>query len=135
MIKKFEDIKDDIVASQLSQSYEKVLIDNMLQGKRELLSANDIIEMLGISSDEFKEMLDLPNHVLFASNARAVFDLTSRLNPANAKYELINTELKQSTKLPKPDIYIIGKARWAKGTIKNWLENQTGHSTDKEKAG
>lgn len=122
--KKFEDIREQIIESQLSQAYEKVLVDKILEGKQELLSANDIIEILGISHTEFQEMINLPNHILFASNARSLFDITNRLNPTSSKYELINEELKQNTRLPKPDLYILGKARWAKTTIKHWLEKQ-----------
>ena len=67
--------------------------------------------------------MNLPNHYLRTNggfgatvyNTKRMFD---------AHIELINQELEKNISFPKPDLYILGKARWKKETFKKWLEEQ-----------
>lgn len=120
----FKDIKQAIVAAQLSATPKEQMINSIMEGSAELLSANDIIKKLGITADEFSELLlKLPNHYLRVNGGlgeavmrtRALFD---------RDVELINRDLEQKSTFPKPDLYVLGKARWTKETFKKWLEEQ-----------
>lgn len=120
----FKDVKRAIVAAQLATSPKDKMINSIMKGSAELLSANDIIQKLGITVDEFKELLKLPNHYLRTEGGLgAVIHGSQALFDRNV--ELINKELEQKKGFfPKPDLYILGKARWTKETFKKWLEEQ-----------
>ena len=119
----FKDVKQAIVEAQLAATPRDKLVNDIMKGSADLLSANDIITRLGISADEFKELVNLPNHYLRTNggfgatvyNTKRMFD---------AHIELINQELEKNISFPKPDLYILGKARWKKETFKKWLEEQ-----------
>ena len=120
----FKDVKRAIVAAQLATSPKDKMINSIMKGSAELLSANDIIQKLGITVDEFKELLKLPNHYLRTEGGLgAVIHGSQALFDRNV--ERINKELEQKKGFfPKPDLYILGKARWTKETFKKWLEEQ-----------
>ncbi|MCT8761875.1 hypothetical protein P9Z71_10760 [Glaesserella parasuis] len=119
----FKDVKQAIVEAQLAATPRDKLVNDIMKGSADLLSANDIITRLGISADEFKELVNLPNHYLRTNggfgatvyNTKRMFD---------THIELINQELEKNISFPKPDLYILGKARWKKETFKKWLEEQ-----------
>ncbi len=120
----FKDVKQAIVAAQLAMNPKDKMINSIMKGSAELLSANDIIQKLGITVDEFSELLKLPNHYLRTKGGfGAVIHGSNALFDGNV--ELINKELEQKKGFfPKPDLYILGKARWTKETFRKWLEEQ-----------
>lgn len=118
----FEDVKAEIVAAQLAATPKGVLVESVLKGTADLLSAHDIIRALGISSAEFEKLVNLPNHYLNAEGSGAA--LHNAVNFLNPHIELISRDLEKQNDFPKPDLYILGKARWKKSTFKAWLEKQ-----------
>lgn len=122
MVKNFEDVKQSIVEAQLASSPKDKMINSIMKGTADLLSANDIINRLGITPNEFEKMVNLPRHYV---NAKG---LGGAVHAANVLFdphiELINHDLEEKTMFPKPDLYILGKARWTKETFKKWLEKQ-----------
>lgn len=119
----FKDVKQAIVDAQLASTPKNQLVNDIMKGSSDLLSANDIIHRLGISADEFQELVNLPNHYLRANGGlgAAVYQ-TRRM--FDAHIELVNQELEKKLSFPKPDLYILGKARWKKDTFRQWLEEQ-----------
>ena len=112
----FEDIKQLIVEAQLASTPQEKMISEMTNGMSNLLSADDIIECLCITTDEFKELVNLPNHELrYPTNAILLAYYNSKL--VNARIELVNRDLEGESTFPKPDLYILGKARWKKETF------------------
>ncbi len=126
----FKDVKQAIVEAQLASTPKDKVVNDIMKGSAELLSANDIINRLGIGADEFQELVNLPNHYLRINgglgaavyNTRRMFD---------THVELVNQELEKNISFPKPDLYILGKARWKKKHLRNGWKN----SVDKEKVG
>ena len=64
MSTKFEDVKQSIVEAQLASTPKDKVVNDIMKGAADLLSANDIIKRLGITADEFQELVNLPNHYL-----------------------------------------------------------------------
>lgn len=119
----FKDVKQAIVEAQLASTPKDKVINDIMKGSAELLSANDIINRLGITAKEFQELVNLPNHYLRANGGLgAALHTTQRM--FDTHIELINQELEKKLFFPKPDLYILGKARWKKETFKKWLEEQ-----------
>jgi hypothetical protein len=123
MSTKFEDVKQFIVEAQLASTPKDKVVNDIMKGTADLLSANDIIKRLGITADEFKELVNLPNHYLRTRGGLAGA-LHNNTTLFNANIELINQDLEKASSFPKPDLYILGKARWKKETFKKWLEEQ-----------
>ena len=121
----FKDVKEAIVEAQLASTPKDKVINDIMKGSAELLSANDIINRLGITAREFQELVNLPNHYLRSNGGLgAALHTTQRM--FDTHIELINQELEKKLFFPKPDLYILGKARWKKETFKKWLEEQCG---------
>lgn len=121
----FKDVKEAIVEAQLASTPKDKVINDIMKGSAELLSANDIINRLGITAREFQELVNLPNHYLRSNGGLgAALHTTQRM--FDPHIELINQELEKKLFFPKPDLYILGKARWKKETFKKWLEEQCG---------
>ncbi|KGQ29758.1 hypothetical protein [Gallibacterium anatis] len=120
----FDQVKSNIVKAQLTSSPKDRMINSIMNGSAELLSANDIILRLGITVKEFEKLIKLPNHYLKTNGELgAAFAATHSLLDSNI--ELINKDLSEKGSVfPKPDLYILGKARWTKETFKKWLEEQ-----------
>lgn len=123
MTTEFKDVKQAIVEAQLASTPRDKLVNDIMQGSADLLSANNIINRLGISVDEFMKLVNLPNHSIRTNGGLAGAIYTSK-RMFDANIELINEELEKKTSFPKPDLYILGKARWKKETFKKWLEEQ-----------
>ncbi|MCI7353330.1 MAG: hypothetical protein SPE06_05460 [[Actinobacillus] rossii] len=119
----FKDVKQAIVEAQLAATPRDKLVNDIMKGSADLLSANDIITRLGISADEFMKLVNLPNHSLRTNGGLGAAVYASR-RMFDAHIELINQELEKNISFPKPDVYILGKARWKKETFKKWLEEQ-----------
>lgn len=119
----FKDVKQAIVEAQLAATPRDKLVNDIMKGSADLLSANDIITRLGISADEFMKLVNLPNHSLQTDGGLGAAVYASR-RMFDAHIELINEELAKKASFPKPDLYILGKARWKKETFKKWLEEQ-----------
>lgn len=116
----FKEVKKAIVDAQLASTPKAALLNDVAQGAVVLLSANDIIRSLGISAKAFEQLVGLPNHYLQSdgvNNATSLFE---------QRVELVNRELESVGGFPKPDLYVLGKARWAKSTFKKWLDAQCG---------
>ncbi|BAS48373.1 hypothetical protein AANUM_1142 [Aggregatibacter actinomycetemcomitans NUM4039] len=122
MVKKFEDVKQSIVEAQLASSPRDKVINGIMRGTADLLSANDIIKRLGITPNEFEKLVNLPHHYVNSHGLGGVVHAANVL--FDPHIELINQELEEKTTFPKPDLYILGKARWTKETFKKWLEEQ-----------
>lgn len=118
----FKHIKQAIVEAQLASTPKDKMIQSIMQGTTELLSANDIIQKLGITTDEFQRLVDLPNHQLRNSTLGHITRFYSDVS--GGQVELVDTNWEATNKFPKPDLYILGKARWTKETFKEWLEKQ-----------
>ena len=123
MTTEFKDVKQAIVEAQLAATPKDKLVNDIMKGSADLLSANDIITRLGISVDEFMKLINLPNHSLRTNGGLAAAVYASK-RMFDTHIELINEELEKKTSFPKPDLYILGKARWKKETFKKWLEGQ-----------
>ena len=122
MVKSFIDVKQSIIEAQLASSPKDKMINSIMRGTADLLSANDIINRLGITSSEFERMVNLPRHYIAAKGfGSATHDLIGLFDQ---HIEFINQDLEDETKFPEPDLYILGKARWTKETFKKWLEAQ-----------
>lgn len=119
----FEDVKQAIVEAQLASTPKDKVVNDIMKGSAELLSANDIINRLGITAVEFQELVNLPNHYLRTNGGLGAAVYTTK-RMFDAHIELINQELEKNLSFPKPDLYILGKARWKKETFKKWLEEQ-----------
>lgn len=120
---KFEEVKQSIVEAQLASTPKDKMVNNIMKGSSELLSANEIIQQLGIEPYEFEQLVNLPNHYIQMNNSLgATLAHSTRL--VGRKIELINRDLEKKSQFPKPDLYILGKARWTKETFKKWLEEQ-----------
>ena len=118
----FKDVKQSIVAAQLASTPKDKVVSDIMKGRADLLSANDIIQRLSITANEFERLVGLPNHYVRTNGGLgAVMRTTQMIDP---HIELINSELEKNITFPKPDIYILGKARWKKETFKKWLEEQ-----------
>lgn len=119
----FENVKPAIVEAQLASTPKNQLVKDIMKGSADLLSANDIIHRLGINADEFLNLVNLPNHYLRTNGGlgAAVYQ-TRRM--FDAHIELVNKDLEKNISFPKPDLYILGKARWKKETFQQWLEEQ-----------
>ena len=100
-----------------------------MKGAADLLSANDIIKRLGITADEFQELVNLPNHYLRNTGGTFGEALYRSSRLFDSHIELINKDLEGKSTFPKPDFYILGKARWKKETFKKWLEEQHQYKT------
>ncbi|OBW93004.1 hypothetical protein [Gallibacterium salpingitidis] len=119
----FKDVKQAIVEAQLASTPKDRMINSIMTGATELLSANDIILRLGITANEFEKLIKLPNHYLRTSSGfGAALSATQAL--FDTHIELINKDLEKISTFPNPDLYILGKARWTKETFKKWLEEQ-----------
>ena len=66
MVKSFKDVKQSIIEAQLASSPKDKMINSIMRGTADLLSANDIINRLGITSSEFERMVNLPRHYIAA---------------------------------------------------------------------
>ncbi|MEG9489351.1 hypothetical protein [Mannheimia indoligenes] len=119
----FEDVKQAIVEAQLASTPKDKVVNDIMKGSAELLSANDIINRLGITAVEFQELVNLPNHYLRTNGGLGAAVYTTK-RMFDAHIELINQELEKNLSFPEPDLYILGKARWKKETFKKWLEEQ-----------
>lgn len=119
----FKDVKQAIVEAQLASTPKDKMINNIMKGSAELLSANDIILRLGITANEFEKLVKLPNHYLRINGGLGAA-LAATHSLFDPHIELINQDLEKSSTFPKPDLYILGKARWTKETFKKWLEEQ-----------
>ena len=118
----FKDVKQSIVAAQLASTPKDKVVSDIMKGSADLLSANDIIQRLSITANEFERLVGLPNHYVRTNGGLgAVMRSAQMFDP---HIELINSELEKNITFPKPDIYILGKALWKKETFKNWLEEQ-----------
>ena len=124
MSTKFENVKQSIVEAQLASAPKYKVVNGIMKGAADLLSANDIIERLGITADEFQELVDLPNHYLRNTGGTFGEALYRSSRLFDSHIELINKDLEGKSTFPKPDFYILGKARWKKETFKKWLEEQ-----------
>lgn len=118
----FKDVKSAIVEAQLASTPKDKVVSDIMKGSADLLSANDIIQRLGITANEFEILVGLPNHYVRTNRGLgAVIHSAKMFDPY---IELVNSELEKNITFPKPDIYILGKARWKKETFKKWLEEQ-----------
>ena len=124
MSTKFEDVKQFIVEAQLASTPKDKVVNDIMKGTADLLSANDIIKRLGITADEFQELVNLPNHYLRNTGGTFGEALYRSSRLFDSHIELINKDLEGKSTFPKPDFYILGKARWKKETFKKWLEEQ-----------
>lgn len=124
MSTKFEDVKQAIVEAQLASTPKDKVVNDIMKGAADLLSANDIIKRLGITADEFQELVNLPNHYLRNTGGTFGEALYRSSRLFDSHIELINKDLEGKSTFPKPDFYILGKARWKKETFKKWLEEQ-----------
>ena len=124
MSTKFEDVKQSIVEAQLASTPKDKVVNDIMKGAADLLSANDIIKRLGITADEFQELVNLPNHYLRNTGGTFGEALYRSSRLFDSHIELINRDLEGKSTFPKPDFYILGKARWKKETFKKWLEEQ-----------
>ncbi|MDU4440264.1 MAG: hypothetical protein E7I89_06120 [Haemophilus parainfluenzae] len=124
MSTKFEDVKQSIVEAQLASTPKDKVVNDIMKGAADLLSANDIIKRLGITADEFQELVNLPNHYLRNTGGTFGEALYRSSRLFDSHIELINKDLEGKSTFPKPDFYILGKARWKKETFKKWLEEQ-----------
>lgn len=121
MVKKFEDVKQSIVEAQLASDK---MISEITSGMSSVISAHDIIKRLGVTPDEFQELVNLPNHYLRNTGGTFGEALYRSSRLFDSHIELINRDLEGKSTFPKPDFYILGKARWKKETFKKWLEEQ-----------
>lgn len=124
MVKNFEDVKQSIVEAQLASIPSDKMISEITSGMSNVISAHDIIKRLGITPDEFQELVNLPNHYLRNTGGTLAATLYSSSRLFDSHIELINKDLEGKSTFPKPDFYILGKARWKKETFKKWLEEQ-----------
>ena len=124
MVKKFEDVKQSIIDAQLASITSDKMIDEITGGMSNVISAHDIIKRLGITPDEFQELVNLPNHYLRNTGGTFAEALYRSTRLFDSHVELINRDLEGKSTFPKPDFYILGKARWKKETFKKWLEEQ-----------
>lgn len=123
MTTEFKDVKQAIVEAQLAATPKDKLVNDIMKGSADLLSANDIITRLGITAHEFMSLVNLPKHSLRTNGGLGAAMYASR-QMFNTNIELINEELEKKTTFPKPDLYILGKSRWKKETFQKWLEEQ-----------
>lgn len=119
----FENVKPAIIEAQLASTPKNQLVNDIMKGSADLLSANDIIHRLGINADEFLKLVNLPNHYL-RTNGGLGGSIYQAKKMLDVHIELVNQELEKSISFPKPDLYILGNARWKKETFKQWLEEQ-----------
>lgn len=119
----FQDVKQSIIEAQLAATPRDKLVNDIVKGSADLLSANDIITRLGITANEFTELVNLPNHSLRTYQGLSALG-SNRAKTFESYVELINEELGRNISFPKPDLYILGKARWKKETFKKWVEKQ-----------
>ncbi|HDR1420435.1 hypothetical protein CDE51_09940 [Pasteurella multocida] len=131
MSTKFEDVKEAIVKAQLASTPRDKVINDVIKGSAELLSASDIISRLSITVNEFRELVGLPNHYIKIKPGASIPSVIGESSYYSKELyssdiELINKELEKNISFPKPDLYILGKARWKKETFKKWLEEQCG---------
>ncbi|HDR1805563.1 TPA: hypothetical protein QB606_000827 [Pasteurella multocida] len=131
MSTKFEDVREAIVKAQLASTPRDKVINDVIKGSAELLSANDIIIRLSITVGEFRKLVGLPNHYIKIKPGASIPNIIGGSSYCSKELyssdiELINKELEKKTSFPKPDLYILGKARWKKETFKKWLEEQCG---------
>ncbi|MDC2824574.1 hypothetical protein PHA51_00785 [Rodentibacter pneumotropicus] len=120
----FKDVKNAIVEAQLASIPSDQMISEITLGMSNVISAHDIIKRLGITIDEFKELVNLPNHYVRTTGSPLAATLYNSSRLFETNIELVNKELEGKTTFPKPDFYILGKARWKKETFEKWLQEQ-----------
>lgn len=124
MTTEFENVKQAIVDAQLASTPRDQMAHEITNGMANLLSAHDIIKRLGITANEFQELVNLPNHYLQTTGGVLGVSRHNTERLFEARIELINKDLEGKSTFPKPDFYLLGKARWKKETFKKWLAEQ-----------
>ena len=124
MSTKFEDVKQAIIEAQLASIPRNEIINEITSGMANFLSADDIIKCLDITPDEFQNLVNLPNHYLKTTGSPLVATLYHKNRFFDSSLELVNESLESKATFPKPDFYLLGKARWKKETFNQWIEEQ-----------
>lgn len=118
-----EQIKKLLISAQQSNSPKEQLLNDVAEGKIQLLSAKDIYQRLNLSEDEFTNLVRNSDPTYSPTQKSKIDDLTDILNRQvfEATKNIIKSENRHQYSFPAPDLYIAGKARWTEDTLKQWL--------------
>lgn len=119
---KTEQIKKILISEQQGNSPSNQLIDDIISGKVELLSEKDICKKLNLNEKEFIELVK-QSDPKYDANGRvfSIETINAFFPQKTVQMDKFLLNYKKSYSFPKPDIYIVGKARWTTDTLRNWL--------------
>ncbi|MEE3682372.1 hypothetical protein [Actinobacillus pleuropneumoniae] len=118
-----EQIKKLLISAQQSNSPKEQLLNDVAEGKIQLLSAKEICQRLNLSEDEFTNLVRNSDPTYSPAPKSKMADVTDFLKHQafEATKNIIKLENLHQYSFPAPDLYIAGKARWTEDTLKQWL--------------
>lgn len=118
-----EQIKKLLISAQQSNSPKEQLLNDVAEGKIQLLSAKEICQRLNLSEDEFTNLVRNSDPTYSPAPKSKMADVIDFLKHQafEAKKNIIKLENLHQYSFPAPDLYIAGKARWTEDTLKKWL--------------
>lgn len=117
-----EQIKKLLISAQSDTSPEDQLVNDIVKGEVKLLSAKDICERLGLSENEFTELVRQNEPSYQARKKTKVEEVLGQMKGLEKVSQVIKSQhFEYQYSFPAPDIYIAGKARWTEDSLKNWL--------------
>ncbi|WP_273394022.1 hypothetical protein [Actinobacillus porcinus] len=114
-----EQIKKILMSAQQCNTPEEQLANDIAEGKVHLLSAQEICERLRLSAEEFTILVRNSDPTYSPTSKNKMQALTHLVNENTLKVMKLDPQYQYS--FPAPDLYIAGKARWTKDTLKKWL--------------
>lgn len=111
-----EATKNLLLQEQKGNFDKEELIENIILGNVQLLTADDIAQRLGVSIDVFHRWVKNADHKYQIPTNSALKALGDPLiNALPGK--------KENTAFTKPDLYIGSYPRWTVETFRNWLRS------------
>lgn len=108
--------KNLLLQEQKGNFDKEELIENIILGNAQLLTADDIAQRLGISIDVFHRWVKNADH-------KYQIPMNSALETLGNSLTNVLSGKKENTAFAKPDVYIGSYPRWTVETFRNWLRS------------
>lgn len=111
-----EATKNLLLQEQKGNFDKEELIENIILGNVQLLTADDIAQRLGVSIDVFHRWVKNADH-------KYQIPINSALEALGDPLINALSDKKENTAFTKPDLYIGSYPRWTVETFRNWLRS------------
>lgn len=118
-----EQIKKILISAQQASSPKDQLLNDIAEGKINLLSAKEICKRLNLSESEFTALVKNSDPTYSPMPKNQVNEVMQAIteNVRNLAENLTKLDSQHQYSFPAPDLYVAGRARWAEDTLKQWL--------------